>query len=152
LNSNDALWQGLLVNDGDLCARHYATGQPVRVTWQNGRIRAVLNANQPTSPDLWIAPALVDLQVNGFGGIDFQQDNAPLGDLVTASRRLRSAGCTRYLLTLITDEWPRLIARLRHLRELRQRRRICAMPSRAGTSKGRSCRRSQASVARTIRR
>jgi N-acetylglucosamine-6-phosphate deacetylase len=109
------------MNNGDLCARHYATGQPVRLIWQNGRINSVLGPNQPTPPDLWIAPALVDLQVNGFGGIDFQQDNAPLGDLVTASRRLRAAGCTRYLLTLITDEWPRLIARLRHLRSLRQR-------------------------------
>jgi N-acetylglucosamine-6-phosphate deacetylase len=109
------------MNDGDLCARHYATAQPVRVIWQNGRISSVLGPNQPTPPDLWVAPALVDLQVNGFGGIDFQQDNAPLSDLVTAGRRLRTAGCTRYLLTLITDEWPRLIARLRHLRELRQR-------------------------------
>jgi len=109
------------MNDGDLCARHYTTGQPVRIIWQNGRINSVLGANQSTPTDLWIAPALVDLQVNGFGGIDFQQDNAPLGDLVTASRRLRAAGCSRYLLTLITDEWPRLIARLRHLRELRLR-------------------------------
>jgi N-acetylglucosamine-6-phosphate deacetylase len=109
------------MNHGDLCARHYATGLPVRVIWQNGRILSVLGPNQSTPPDLWIAPALVDLQVNGFGGIDFQQDHAPLGELVTASRRLRAAGCGRYLLTLITAEWPQLVARLRHLRELRQR-------------------------------
>lgn len=111
----------LVVNDGDLCARHYATGQPIRVMWQHGRINSVLGANQPTPLDSWIAPALVDLQVNGFGGIDFQRDGAPLSELVTASRRLRAAGCGRYLLTLITDEWPRLMSRLRHLRELRQR-------------------------------
>lgn len=109
------------MNDGDLCARHYATGRPIRVLWQNGCIHSVLGPNQSTPSDLWIAPALVDLQVNGFGGIDFQQDHAPLGDLVTASRRLGAAGCTRYLLTLITDEWPGLIARLRCLRELRLR-------------------------------
>ncbi len=109
------------MNEGDLCARHYATGQPVRVIWQHGRINAVLGANQPTPQDLWIAPALVDLQVNGFGGVDFQQDELPLASLVTASRRLRAAGCTRHLLTLITDEWPRLIGRLRHLRAMRQR-------------------------------
>jgi N-acetylglucosamine-6-phosphate deacetylase len=131
LKSSGGLWQRGFrspndqlepaMNDGDLCARQYATGKPVRVIWQNGRINSVLGPNQSTPSDLWIAPALVDLQVNGFGGIDFQQDNAPLGDLVTASRRLRAAGCTRYLLTLITDEWPRLIARLRHLRQLRLR-------------------------------
>jgi N-acetylglucosamine-6-phosphate deacetylase len=109
------------MNEGDLCARHYATGQPVRLLWQNGRIHNVLAANRPTPPHLWLAPGIVDLQVNGFGGVDFQQDDAPLSSLVTASRRLRSAGCTQYLLTLITDEWPRLLARLRHLRELRRR-------------------------------
>ena len=109
------------MNDGDLCARHHATGQPVRIIWQNGRINAVLGANRPTQHDVWIVPGLVDLQVNGFGGIDFQQDDLPLSSLVNASGRLRAAGCTRYLLTLITDEWPRLIARLRHLREMRRR-------------------------------
>ena len=81
----------------------------------------MLSPNSPTPTDLWIAPGLVDLQVNGYGGVDFQQDNIPLGHLVTASSRLRSAGCTRYLLTLITDDWTRLIARLKHLRALRER-------------------------------
>lgn len=109
------------MNDGDLCARHYATGQPVRVTWQDGRIHSVLGANQPVPSDFWIAPALVDLQVNGFGGIDFQQDNLSPENLVKATHHLRAAGCSRCLLTLITDQWPRLLARLRHLREIRQR-------------------------------
>ena len=109
------------MNDGDLCARHYATGQPVRVIWQNGRINSVLTTNRPVPSDLWLAPALVDLQVNGFGGVDFQQDNLPLEKLVTATRHLRAAACGRYLLTLITAQWPRLMARLRHLCELRQR-------------------------------
>jgi N-acetylglucosamine-6-phosphate deacetylase len=109
------------MNDGELCAHHYSTGRPIRVLWQNGRINAILAANKAIAPDLWIAPALLDLQINGYGGIDFQQDNIPLADLITATRKLRSAGCGRYLLTLITDEWPRLILRLRHLRELRQR-------------------------------
>jgi N-acetylglucosamine-6-phosphate deacetylase len=109
------------MNDGDLCALDFATGRPIRLLWQNGRILSVLAANRSTPPDVWLAPALVDLQVNGFGGVDFQQDDIPLGSLITAVRRLRVAGCTRHFLTLITDEWPRLIARLRHLRELRMR-------------------------------
>ena len=109
------------MNNGELCARHYATGKAIRIQWQHGRIHAVLGPNQPVPKDLWIAPALVDLQVNGFGGVDFQRDDLPLSDLVTAARRLRAAGCSRFLLTLITDEWPRLLARLRHLHALRQR-------------------------------
>jgi len=34
-------------------------------------------------------------------------------------RRLRAAGCARFLLTLITDKWPRLTVRLQHLRSVR---------------------------------
>jgi N-acetylglucosamine-6-phosphate deacetylase len=109
------------MNDGDVCARHYSSGQPIRILWQNGRITGMVNANRKAPHTLWIAPALIDLQVNGYGGIDFQQDNVSLGHLVTASRRLQAAGCGRFLLTLITEQWPRLIARLEHFRSMRQR-------------------------------
>ena len=60
-----------------------------------------------------------DLQVNGYGGVDFQQDDLTASDLLKATRALRAAGCTRFLLTLITDAWPKLTARLRHLRNVR---------------------------------
>jgi N-acetylglucosamine-6-phosphate deacetylase len=40
--------------------------------------------------------------------------------LVSAARQLRNAGCTRFLLTLITDEWTELTRRLRHLKGLRE--------------------------------
>lgn len=109
------------MNQGEACARHYLTGEPLRMLWQNGRINAVLRPNKSVPADSWIAPSLVDLQVNGFGGVDFQQDDLSLAGLVTATRRLRLAGCGRCLLTLITDEWPRMMSRLRHLRELRER-------------------------------
>lgn len=108
------------MSDGELCARHYATGEQVRVRWQAGRIVAVDSATGGVLPDAWIAPGLVDLQINGYGGIDFQRDGIALEDLVTATRKLRAAGCTRCFLTLITDEWSRLVARLRHLRALRE--------------------------------
>ena len=107
------------MNDGEICARHFATGQPVQICWRDGIITEVSHANRENAPEYCVAPGLVDLQVNGFGGIDFQRDNLTLDDLLSASRQLRAAGCARFLLTLITDEWPRLTARLRHLRALR---------------------------------
>ena len=108
-------------NDGNVCARHYRTGRPVRVIWQHGHIKSVHEANDPVPSDFWIAPALLDLQVNGFGGVDFQKDDLSPENLLTATRHLRAAGCSRYLLTLITDQWPRLMARLQHLRVMRER-------------------------------
>ncbi len=68
-----------------------------------------------------MAPALVDLQVNGFAGIDFQRNDLSADHLLAAAAGLRAAGCTRFLLTLITDDWRRLTNRLRRLRRLRAR-------------------------------
>lgn len=107
------------MNSGCLSGRHYATGAPIELRWENGVIRSIEPARH-TSTDLWLAPALVDLQINGYGGIDFQQDHLSVEQLLTAVGHLQSAGCTRFLLTLITDEWTRLTARLRHLRTLRE--------------------------------
>lgn len=100
--------------------RHYITGEWVEIRCENENITAITPCSSAKAADeRWLAPALVDLQVNGFGGIDFQQDNLTTDDLLTTSRALRSAGCTRWLLTLITDEWPALLSRLRHLKRLR---------------------------------
>lgn len=50
----------------------------------------------------WIAPGLVDIQLNGFGGVDF---NRPISDEAwnEATRLLYAQGCTGFLLTLITN-------------------------------------------------
>jgi N-acetylglucosamine-6-phosphate deacetylase len=109
------------MNDGEICARHFATRQPVRLRWQNGIITHAESATTPPAEDLWIAPPLFDLQVNGYGGIDFQRDGLTLDDLLSATRQLRASGGSRILLTLITDEWSRLTNRLRHLQALRSR-------------------------------
>jgi N-acetylglucosamine-6-phosphate deacetylase len=117
-------------SEGEVCGRHYTTGEPSRLRWENGTITEIERVDGGSAgraatggdaggEDVWIAPGLFDAQVNGFGGIDFQQDGLKVGDLVSAARQLRNAGCTRFLLTLITDEWTKLTGRLRHLRELR---------------------------------
>jgi N-acetylglucosamine-6-phosphate deacetylase len=106
-------------NSGELSAWHNATRQPVLLRWRDGVITDLRPAVRPPSPELWIAPPLFDLQINGFAGVDFQQDGLTAEDLLQAVRGLRASGCTRFLLTLITDSWQALTARLRHLRALR---------------------------------
>jgi N-acetylglucosamine-6-phosphate deacetylase len=108
------------MNSGELHAFHYATGGPVRVTWRDGKIIALVDSPEPPAQNVWIAPPLVDLQINGYGGVDFQQDNLRADDLLQAARALRRDGCAYFLATLITDEWKRLVARLRRMRALRE--------------------------------
>jgi len=105
--------------DSHVDAFHYATRQPVQIRWHDGLITDIEPTNPPPPSDLWIAPPLFDVQVNGYGGIDFQQDNLRAKDLLAAVDRLRAAGCGRFLLTLITDDWSALTTRLRHLRTVR---------------------------------
>ena len=108
------------MNDGEIHARHYATRQPMRVRWRDGRITSIEQTLHAPKDEQWIAPPLFDVQVNGYGGIDFQRDNLRGEDLIAAARKLQARGCAGFLLTLITDEWTKLTNRLRHLRKLRQ--------------------------------
>ena len=105
--------------NGEVTARHFASGEAVKIGWQNGTVIHVEKTSEKAPEDLWIAPSLCDLQINGYGGIDFQQDDLTTEDLNTAARALRCDGCSRFLVTLITDEWGALTSRLRRLRSLR---------------------------------
>ncbi len=109
------------MTDGEIRARHYATGQPVRLGWRQGIINQFEAAPAPAGRDLWLAPALVDLQINGFAGVDFQRDNLSVEEALIATRALRAAACGRFYVTLITDEWPKLVQRLKQLRQFRER-------------------------------
>jgi N-acetylglucosamine-6-phosphate deacetylase len=107
------------MDTGEISAWHFATRQPMRVRWTGGVITHFEAAPTPPPENIWLAPALFDVQVNGFAGVDFQQDNLAVVDLLRAVRGLRDAGCGKFLLTLITNDWSRLTARLRHLRSVR---------------------------------
>jgi N-acetylglucosamine-6-phosphate deacetylase len=62
----------------------------------------------------------VDLQVNGYAGVDFNQDDLSADALHRACLRLQSDG-VRCLATIISDDLDVMCARLRRLAELRSR-------------------------------
>lgn len=103
-----------------ITAWHYGSRQIVCLESANGRIVGLEPAPGASADDWWLAPGLFDVQVNGFGGVDFQADTVGGVDLTRAVVALRRAGCLRFLVTLITDEWTALVARLKWLRELRE--------------------------------
>ena len=55
----------------------------------------------------------VDLQCNGYAGVDFNADAFEAEDLAHADFALRADGNASVLVTLITDDWQRLLARVR---------------------------------------
>jgi N-acetylglucosamine-6-phosphate deacetylase len=62
-----------------------------------------------------------DLQVNGYGGVDFNTDGLTADDLHRACAKLESDGVAGVLATVITEKLDLMCARLRRLVELRER-------------------------------
>lgn len=66
-------------------------------------------------------PQYVDLQVNGYAGVDFNGDRLTSEQLHQACRRLREDGVAQILATFITDDVLKMCARVKTLCQLRQR-------------------------------
>jgi N-acetylglucosamine-6-phosphate deacetylase len=86
-----------------------------------GRVTAVGQGPPPRPADVVLrsgilAPGLVDLQVNGYFGINLQDGQAP--GWATVARRLPETGTTSFLPTFITAPLPQLAASLRAAAEL----------------------------------
>ncbi|KAF0180124.1 MAG: N-acetylglucosamine-6-phosphate deacetylase [Limisphaerales bacterium] len=107
------------MHHGEICGRHFASGQPLRVKWNDGLVTEVGPATGDAG-GVWLAPTLFDLQINGYGGVDFQRDDHLTEEkLLSAARQMRRDGCGRFFFTLITDEWPKLMARVRQAKAVR---------------------------------
>lgn len=65
-------------------------------------------------------PSYIDLQVNGYAGVDFNSDDLTAEPLHAACERLRADGVAGILATIITDDVQRMCARLEALAELRE--------------------------------
>jgi N-acetylglucosamine-6-phosphate deacetylase len=61
-------------------------------------------------------PGFIDLQVNGFAGVDFNDPAASLPDIARAIDAILATGVTRFLPTVITGPPGKMLASLRNLR------------------------------------
>jgi len=62
-----------------------------------------------------------DLQVNGYAGVDFNQDDLSAEELHRACEKLAADGVDGILATIITEQIDQMAARIHRLAELRQR-------------------------------
>ena len=70
--------------------------------------------------DEWISPGLVDLQVNGFGGVDLNGDACTTEDIVRLTLHLARLGTTTFVPTVITAPRDSMAQRLRTIATARK--------------------------------
>ncbi|CAF0689943.1 N-acetylglucosamine-6-phosphate deacetylase [Candidatus Methylacidithermus pantelleriae] len=106
---------------GFLIARHYRTGKPVRLTWEKGVLDSLEELRETPSSLPWVAPGLVDVQLNGFAGIDFNSEDLTQEAWDYAQQRIQETGCVYFLATVVTAPKETYARRLRLLESFRQK-------------------------------
>jgi N-acetylglucosamine-6-phosphate deacetylase len=69
--------------------------------------------------DVWIAPGFIDLQVNGFAGVDYNSPASSPEDIGRSLAAMFSTGVTRCFPTVITGPPDQMLAALRNLNRAR---------------------------------
>lgn len=93
------------------------TGLPAEVTFGKS-IESVGSAPEASG---YIAPGWIDLQVNGFAGVDYNSPAAPHEEIARSIRVLFSTGVTRFYPTVITGSPEDMSGALRNLAEAKER-------------------------------
>ena len=92
-------------------------GTQVRVTFDD-TISAVEPVRQ--SDGLYLSPGFIDLQVNGFLGVDFNDPECTPEQITRAIRALFATGVTRFYPTVITGSPAGMLDALRNLRSAKE--------------------------------
>ena len=94
-----------------LTGRDPRSGESLIVKHTDGRITSI-DKGKPDET-AWLAPGLIDLQVNGYRGDDVNADNLSIETLQRLARRMLTAGVTTFLPTIITAPEEKIVHNLR---------------------------------------
>jgi N-acetylglucosamine-6-phosphate deacetylase len=92
-------------------------GHPIQLAFQDA-IHSVTPSSQPA--DLYLAPGFIDLQVNGFAGVDYNAPRTPHAEIARSLRAQFATGVTRLYATVITGAPEAMQACLRNLAAARE--------------------------------
>ncbi|WP_040978421.1 N-acetylglucosamine-6-phosphate deacetylase [Oceanobacillus jeddahense] len=87
---------------------HYETKKPSRIIMKEGYIKEIKEINELVNEGYIITPGLIDLQVNGFKGIDFNQKPLDKEEWKKVIQHLSQVGVTTFYPTIITNSTKKL--------------------------------------------
>lgn len=96
-------------------ARHWLTGRTVMVEVTDGRITSIQETGEVVEE--WIAPGLIDVQVNGYGGHDFNGMDTTVETVVSVIQELYKVGVTQVCPTVVTGPKERMLHCIRTIFE-----------------------------------
>ncbi len=99
-----------------------STGEPVAIEFDTAiaHVDPLLGPLPGGEPNDWVAPGFIDLQVNGFAGVDYNSPAAPHEEIARSIRVMFSTGVTRFFPTVITGPPDATVGALRNLADARE--------------------------------
>jgi N-acetylglucosamine-6-phosphate deacetylase len=93
------------------------SGLPIQLAFQDA-----IHSVTPSTEDsgLYLAPGFIDLQVNGFAGVDYNHPRVPHEEIARSLRAQFATGVTRLYPTVITGAPEDMLACLRNLAAARE--------------------------------
>lgn len=84
---------------------HYSEGGFVSITMEHGKISELQKSTgSKNTADVYVAPGLIDVQINGYMGVDFSGPDLSIQGVRKATKALWKAGVTSYFPTIITND------------------------------------------------
>ena len=107
----------------NVCGRSCVTDEVVTVSIEAGRITSIRSGVEPEAlggPDVWISPGFFDLQVNGYGGFDFNlatwgAENEVSNDPETLMGKLMESGTALVCPTFVTNSHDAIVTAMKKL-------------------------------------
>ncbi len=96
------------------------SGEPVEVEFDRTITHVDPVLGRDAEPLTWLAPGVIDLQVNGFAGVDYNSPAASMEDIGASIRMLFSTGVTRFFPTVITGDPASMLGAMRNLAQARE--------------------------------
>ena len=96
-----------------------ATGDPIEISFQDS-IEGVDPWLGPPDDSVYVAPGWIDLQVNGFAGVDYNSPHANHAEIARSIRAMFETGVTRFYPTVITGSPDDMLGALSNLAQAKE--------------------------------
>jgi N-acetylglucosamine-6-phosphate deacetylase len=100
-----------------LRGKDVSTGSTLEITFDETILSTAASSD---AAEFYIAPGFIDLQVNGFAGVDYNDPRAPQQEIARSIEALVSTGVTRFYPTVITGDPQDMLAALANVARARE--------------------------------